>query len=286
MTSIDDHMVNIYVFVSDYMDQHPGTTQWRTSPNAHPAFTDEEVITLALLQGCFGCATLKKTYLLVASSAHLRSAFPHLCSYTQFVARLHKLSALVGRLIQAALLADGIRIYVVDGKPIPVCKPIRHGRVKLLREDGAYFGKGSTGWFFGFKLHAFVHAVTGQVVSAILTAANFNERDAAMALADSVYSGGIVLADLGYRSKDDELDNWLMDQCSLTLVTPAEAKATGNLRYKALVSSVRERVETTFSALYDRFVDRILSRSWEGLWSTIKLKMLHFNLCQAGVISA
>ena len=36
--------------------------------------------------------------------------------------------------------------------------------------------------------------------------------------------------------------------------------------------------------------DRVFSRSWHGLWNTIKLKMLrynlmlHYNLCQAGVL--
>jgi len=38
--------------------------------------------------------------------------------------------------------------------------------------------------------------------------------------------------------------------------------------------------------LWARFVDRILSRSWHGLWNTIKLKMLHYNLCRAGLLSA
>ena len=89
----------------------------------------------------------------------------------------------------------------------------------MLRDQGAYFGKGSTGWFFGFKLHTLVHAVTGQIVSVILTAANFNERDAAMALADSLHAGGTLLADLGYTSKHDALDEWLRDECALTLVT-------------------------------------------------------------------
>jgi hypothetical protein len=36
---------------------------------------------------------------------------------------------------------------------LPVCHRLRHGRVRLLREDGAYGGKTSKGWFFGFKLH-------------------------------------------------------------------------------------------------------------------------------------
>jgi hypothetical protein len=67
------------------------------------------------------------------------------------------------------------------------------------------------------------------------------------------------------------------------LLTPADAN-TGQA--KALISSLRERIETTFSQLWRLFVDRVYSRSWNGLWTTIKLKMLHFNLASAGLISA
>lgn len=53
---------------------------------------------------------------------------------------------------------------------------------------------------------------------------------------------------------------------------------------RALISSVRERIETVFSCLWHRFIDRVFSRSWEGLWSAIKVKMLHYNLCNAGIL--
>lgn len=33
------------------------------------------------------------------------------------------------------------------------------------------------------------------------------------------------------------------------------------------------------------FIDRVFSRSWQGLWNTIKLKVIHYNLCHAGAIS-
>ena len=58
-------------------------------------------------------------------------------------------SALVGQLLQAALGLCGLsgRISMIDGLPIRVCKSIRHGRVRLLREDGAYFGKSSQGGY-------------------------------------------------------------------------------------------------------------------------------------------
>ena len=279
--SVTDQMTSLYTFVDDSLKAHPGQAQWRRSPNDAPAFTDAEVIAIALMQGVFGCATLKKAYLLIAGG--WRSAFPRLCSYPQWLARLHRLSALVGHLLQAALGAQGLgaRLYLLDGKPIPVCKPIRHGRVRLLREDGAYFGKGSTGWFFGFKLHVLAHH-TGSIVGAVLTPGNTGERDVAVALGLCV-DGGVVLADLGYTGS--ELAEAMAQQADLLLITPADVGEKGSER-RRLHSCVRERVECTFSALWDRFVDRVLSRSWQGLWSTVKLKMLHFNLCQAGVITA
>jgi transposase len=277
MTSIEHQMTQIYCFVDDYLKAHPRRAQWRRSPNAAPSLTDAEVITIALLQGSFGCATLKQTYLLVAHN--YARAFPSLCSYQQWIARLHRLTSLVGQLVEAARHSDWSEttLYLMDAKPIPVCKPVRHGRVRLLREEGAYFGKGTTGWFFGFKLHVMT-TQRGEIRGALLTPANTNERDVAGALSWAV-DGGIVLCDGGYRSAPLAL--LLAEEAELLMITPQES---GERR--ALISSLRERVETTFSQLWNRFIDRIFSRSWHGLWNTIKLKMLHYNLCRAGVLSA
>lgn len=280
MASIVEQMTAVYVFVDDYLKAHPTQAHWRRSNHHDPDFSDAEVITVGLLQGCLGVATLKQTYRFVA--ANLRAAFPHLPSYGQWLARLHALSAVIGRLLQVAgaRAAPGERLYFLDSKPIPVCKPIRHGRVRLLRDEGAYFGKNSCGWFFGFKLHALVHQ-TGAILAAILTPGNWPDQDVALALALSV-EGGLALADLGYRGQ--ELAVQLAEEADLQLVTPASAGADRARR--ALISAVRERVETTFSALWARFIDRVGSRSWEGLWGTIKLKLLHHNLCLAGLIPA
>lgn len=268
------------MFVDDFLGAHPGRTQWRQSNNRAPDFSDAEVITIAVLQHCLGAATLKRAYDYVADN--LRDAFPRLPSYGQWLARLHALSGVVGQLVQAAgvLAAGPDCFYLLDSKPIPVCKPIRHGRVRLLRDEGAYFGKSSTGWFFGFKLHAAVHT-GGAILAAILTPGNWADQEVALALALSL-QGGIGLADLGYRGR--QLEQHLAAEAQLALLTPASAG--DNPRQRALISSVRERVETAFSALWARFVDRVHSRSWEGLWSTIKLTLLHYNLCQAGLIPA
>jgi len=274
-------MAEIYCFVDDYLKAHPTRARWRRSPNASPAFTDAEVITIALLQGSFGCATLKRAYELVRDN--WRSAFPRLCSYKQWVARLHALCALVGQLTQAARASDAPApaLYLLDSKPVPVCKPIRHGRARLLREDGAYFGKGSAGWFFGFKLHLLSH-LDGHIHGGLLLPANWNDRDAAPALA-LLTGGGVALGDLAYVSAP--LGEALGEEADLLLITPKDAGRPKEPR-RVLVSSLRERVETLFSSLWSAFVDRVYSRSWHGLWNTVKLKLLYYNLRQAELLSA
>ncbi len=274
--SINHQLTTIYCFVDNFFKAHPALAAWRTSNHHSPLLTDAEVLTIALMQGYFGCATLKQTYLLVQANA--AGAFPQLCSYQQWLARLHALSPTVGWLVLASAGWTRQQYYLMDSKPIPVCHPIRHGRVRLLREDGAAFSKTTKGWFFGFKLHAIVNQ-QGLVIGAIFTPANTNDRDPALALAWAT-DGGLALGDRGYQG--EELRELLQEEAELLLLTPADAPKA----QRALLSSLRERVETSFSQLWSRFVDVVYSRSWNGLWSTIKLKMLHFNLCQAGLIAA
>src|SRR4028118_2093271 len=190
MPSITDQMTALYVLVDDFLKARPSLRSWRRSPNASPAFTDAEVITIALMQGCLGVATLKHTYRLIADN--FGTAFPHLPSYSQWLARLHALTAQVGHLMQHVIGPLDSRLYLMDSKPIPTCKPIRHGRARLLRDEGAYFGKSTTGWFFGFKLHLMVHQ-SGTILCGFLTPANWPDPDVAAALAWAV-DGGIVLA--------------------------------------------------------------------------------------------
>jgi len=275
MQSINERLTEIYVFVDEYLKAHPQRAQWRKSNNHEPAFTDGEVITIALMQGYFGNATLARTYEVVKANA--RSAFPHLCGYKQWLARLHQLTSLIGQMLEAARrTADWGAIFLLDSKPLPMCLALRHGRVRLLREEGAYFGKTSKGWFFGFKLHLLTD-LAGHIIGAVLTPGNWTDREVAPTLAQFV-EGGVAIGDLGYRG--EEVAAILAEETGLLLLTRAEVKER-----QALLASVRARVETTFSQLWNQFIDRIYSRSWHGLWNTVKLKMLYFNLLQAGIIT-
>lgn len=274
MSSIEHQMTEIYCFVDDYLKAHPGQARWRRSPHAEPRFADSEVITIALLQGSFQVASLKQTYRLVRSN--FQSAFPALPSYAEWLRRLHQLTIHVGLLLEATAASDAqAAFYLIDSKPIPLCHHLRHQRVRLLREDGARFGKTSKGWFFGFKLHALRH-LTGRFLNIVLTPASCDDRDPLLALAEAT-DGGIVLGDLGYRGRPAQLQ---AEEAELLLITRADAPER-----KFVLSQVRQRIETSFSQLWHQFIDRVFSRSWNGLWNTIKLKVLFYNIRHAGVVS-
>ena len=112
----------------------------------------------------------------------------------------------------------------------------------------------------------------------ILTPANWDDRDPALALNEGV-DGGITVADLGYRGPD--CAEVLCEDAEMLLITRADAPER-----KFLLSQVRQGVETMFSQWWHHFIDRVFSRSWNGLWNTIKLKVLHYNLVHAGILSA
>jgi hypothetical protein len=276
MSRILDQLTALYVFVDDFLTAHPNLADGPQSPHDRPDFADAEVLTRALLQGGLGVASLQQTYRLVAHN--YRSAFPLLCSYPPWIARLQSLTAQISALLRITtrIPAQSPAFYRIDAKPWPVCSRLRNGRVRLLREDGAYWGKTSQGWFFGCKLHVLRH-INGRMVNLILTPGNWDDRAPVWALLEGV-DGGVTLGDLGYRGKQ-RTEEWA-EEAGMLVLTRADAP-----EQKHLLAQVRPAIETSFSQLWYKFIDRIFSRSWRGLWNTVQWKVIHYNLCHAGVLS-
>ena len=162
-SDLETHLLECYLFVDDYLQSNPKVAAWRRSNNDDPDFTDTEVIVIALMQGYFRTDTLKRTYQLVIASTE--GAFPNRAGYKQWIRRLQRLPDQVGRLVRAAALrglaGEGRTLYAADSLPIPLCEAARHGRARLLAEDGAKFGVDASGdWFYGFKIHALIHQPT------------------------------------------------------------------------------------------------------------------------------
>ncbi len=271
----------VYCLVDDGLKNEKNGGNWRKS-NHNPKCTDAEIIALAMArfaQSYFGTATLKRTYLLV--KANDPKAFPHLPSYQQWIARLHQLSGQIGAILASIPLniKDLDEIFLIDSFPIKMCETIRHGRVNLLRDEGAYFGKSTRRWFFGFKLHVLTTR-TGQILGAIFLPTSYDDRAGAEVLASLMEEGSLCIADLGYRGA--AFQTQMYDDEGVLFLTRADIESQS---LKITHSLIRERVEGVFSSLWERFATRVYSRSWNGLWNTLKLKMLDYKLCFANIIS-
>ena len=128
--------------------------------------------------------------------------FPQLLSYTRFLEMMPSvLDPLCAYFTQLKATPTGIEF--VDSTSIKVCHNLRIPRHKVF--DGvAKRGKGTMGWFYGFKLHLIVNHMGG-LVAAKLTPANVDDRapvrELAACLPDRLYG------DKGYISQalSDEL---------------------------------------------------------------------------------
>jgi hypothetical protein len=278
MKSIKEQLVLVYCLVDDCLKRQENNGNWRKSNN-HPKCTDAEIIALAMMQSYFATATLKRVYLLV--KANEPKAFPTLPSYQQWIARLHRLSRQIGSILESIPLniKDEDEIFLIDSFPIKMCEPIRHARVNLLRDDGAYFGKSTKGWFFGFKLHVLTTR-TGQILGVVLLPTGYDDREGARILTNLMSEGSVCIADLGYRG--EVFQTQMYENEGVLFLTRADIE---DENLKITHSLIRERVEGVFSSLWSKFATRVYSRSWNGLWNTLKLKMLDYKLCFANLIS-
>ena len=137
--------------------------------------------------------------------------FPTLLSYTRF------LEVMPSALVPLCAYFTHIKgkptgIEFVDSTTLKVCHNLRIPRHKVF--DGiAKRGRGTMGWFFGFKLHVIVNHL-GDIVSVKLTPANVDDRtpvpDMANELVDRLYG------DKGYIST--ALSDTLQEN-GITLIT-------------------------------------------------------------------
>jgi IS5 family transposase len=235
MNKILDKLTEIYCFVDDFLQTNRQLSEWRRSNHRRPLFSDAEVLTIALLQSEFGVESLRKTHTLIAEN--FAEEFPALCGYKQFIRRLHRLTGIVQKIFEVTVSFYKSQVYLMDAKPIPVCLPPRHRRVRLLRDDGAYFGKSTKGWFFGFKLHVLA-TEQKKICNVVLTPANYADRSVAEALTEFL-AARAVIGDLGYRGA--KLQDELLEENDCLLITKQDAK-----RRKLRLPPVRQRIEAGF----------------------------------------
>lgn len=198
-----------------------------------------------------------------------RTLLRHWLSYSQVNALIHQhqiaLASLCQFLNQQARLTD---VYVIDSTPLSVCKNKRINRHKTFAHL-AKRGKSSTGWFYGFKLHALINQ-DGEIASIAISAGNVDDRRKATDLvADIVLQEGdgelIVVGDRGYISK--QLAATFLEQ-GIVLLTRSRKNMPDQSRDDDQEHwlSQRGKVETVFGLLKNHLgLEHSRHRSFKGL---------------------
>jgi hypothetical protein len=137
-----------------------------------------------------------KNYYLGYVAKYLKPYFSSLLSYTRFIDIMPSVIIPLNTSL-TTLFGKPTGIAFVDSTKIAVCHIIRAKRNKVFKGT-AKNGKGTIGWFFGFKLHFIVNRL-GDILSVKITEGNVDDRNPIPDMVNAL--SGKLYGDKGYLGK-------------------------------------------------------------------------------------
>jgi hypothetical protein len=141
--------------------------------NKPTRLSDSEVMTILVSFHLSGMRILKH-YCLFYVCKHLTGDYPRLVSYNRFVELQQRIQLPMVLFLKTCRMGKCTGIRFIDSAALKVCHIKREHRNKVI--DGiATKGCGTSGWFFGFKLHIIIND-KGEIISIIITRGNVDDR--------------------------------------------------------------------------------------------------------------
>lgn len=137
-----------------------------------------------------------KYYYQIIIKGYLKSYFPKAYSYENFVSKMSDTNCFLFVFLQTLRLASSTEANYVDSTKLVVCHNKRIKNHKVFK-DFAKRGKSSTGWFFGFKLHAIINQY-GQLVVCFFTSGNVADNNPLLLESLTQKITGFLFGDKGY----------------------------------------------------------------------------------------
>lgn len=210
---------------------------------SHSRLKLSEVMTIVIAFHGSRMRTFKDFYTLVVLP-HWRKAFPNLVSYNRFVELMPWCLMLLCCFLNSRK-GEVTGIAFVDSTPLEVCHPARAHAHKVFQHQVGW-GKTSTGWKYGFKLHLIINE-RGELLAFKLTPANTDDRKPVPEMSQDLF--GQLFGDRGYVS--GKLFEELYAR-GLQLVTKAKKNMKQRLmklmdkillRKRALIESVNDQLK-------------------------------------------
>ena len=176
---------------------------------------------------------------------HLRAEFPKLVSYERFVILLPSVLGPLSAYLQS-LYGRCHGLSFIDSTALLACDNHRIHTHKVFAEL-AQRGKGSMGWFYGFKLHLVINEC-GELLACQITPGNVDDRKPVPALSKRLF--GKLIADRGYISR--ALYEQLRETFGIQLITKLRKNMKNRLlplfdklllRKRAIIESVVDQLK-------------------------------------------
>lgn len=155
-----------------------------------------EVMTIVIMFHRSGYRCFKHFYLQSVQQHH-HDKFPNLVSYNRFI-ELMPMALIALCAFMKSCYGKPTGISYIDSTGLSVCSLSRVKRHKTFANEAGW-GKSSTGWFFGFKLHLIVND-KGEILNVKCTAGNVDDRSVLDDMCSDLF--GKLFGDKGYISKD------------------------------------------------------------------------------------
>jgi hypothetical protein len=236
--------------------------------NKKSILSQSEVITIMVLFHLKGYRCLKHFYLNYVCK-YMKDDFPKTVSYNRFVELQKKSIVPMVLFLQTNGLGACTGISFLDSTLIKVCHYKREHQNKVFKGI-AEKGKGTMGWFFGFKLHIIINE-RGEIIDFLITKGNVDDRQP---LKDKTFHNkvfGKIFADRGYIG-GDLFEELFVD--GIHLVTKIRKNMKNCLmhiydkillRKRAVVESVNDilknacQIEHTRHRSFDNFITNLIS---------------------------
>jgi hypothetical protein len=234
--------------------------------------TTSEIMTIVVSFHMSHYRDFKNYYLGYVSLVH-KNEFPNLLSYTRFLAVMPRVIAPMCAYF-TSLKGKPTGIEFIDSTSIKVCHNIRIPRHKTFNGI-AQRGKGTMGWFYGFKLHLVVN-YQGEIVAAKVTTGNVHDTQPVRELAESLTNK--LYGDKGYLSKALEAD--LLDKgVSLITTVRKNMKAKAMSLWDRAMLSKRYIIETINDQLKNiYYIEHSRHRSINGFMLNLLAGLIAYCL--------
>ena len=282
LATFEDFILTAYVIIDELYRRFapPEVTARRHVLDAR--MSDSEIITISICGELAGIDSENAWYSFI--KRNYRHLFPNLCSRSRFNRTRRALlqtTELLRRKLPCVFPIPDSRYFVVDSFPLAVCKFGRARYCRSFRGYGADYGKcpSKKETYFGYKVHALI-TLEGYIAALEITAASVDDREGLRDLVEGM-EGLVILGDKGYVGETLAQDLASRGNCLMTLKR-SNSKANWPREVRQVIFKQRRRVETVFSQLSGQLnAERVLARSFQGLYTRISNKILAYNLCLA-----